>query len=154
MHSDSDSVIRAETRAQGLRTKRNNLVASLLSGSMLALISVKYIAPSRIGFLFGLLAGFVYANGFEYCLHRFLLHCGQGVFSQQHMVHHTTLKSPDAARYVNFSSNPWGVVPLFYANAVPFFAPGWLFHNRWEARAFLRFSLYPTAFVQLPGPRH
>ena len=57
--------------------------------------------------------GFFYANGFEYCLHRFILHGSRGIFRQEHMVHHTTLNSPEAARYVNFSSNPWGVVALF-----------------------------------------
>src|SRR6266403_73014 len=128
MHSDSDNVIRAKTRAQGLRIKRNNLIAAFLSGLMLVLISVKFVAPSRPGFLLGLLVGFVYANGFEYCLHRFLLHCGHGVFSQQHMVHHTTLQSPDAARYVNFSSNPWGVVALFLANSIPFLILQWITH--------------------------
>src|SRR5712671_5178359 len=121
MHADADSVIRAETKAQGLRIKRNNLDAASLSGLTLVFISVKFVAPSRAGFLFGLLVGFVYANGFEYCLHRFLLHCGRGIFSQQHMVHHSTLKSAEAARYVNFSRNPWGVVALFCANALPFF---------------------------------
>ena len=83
MHSDSDSVIRAENRAQGLRIKRNNLIAASLSGLVLVFISVKFVPPSRAGFLFGMLAGFVYANGFEYCLHRFLLHCGHGIFSRR-----------------------------------------------------------------------
>ncbi len=154
MHSDSDSVIRAETRAQGLRIKRNNLIAAFLSGLTLVLISVRFVAPSRIGFLFGLLVGFVYANGFEYCLHRFLLHCGQGVFSQQHMVHHTTLKSPDAARYVNFSSNPWGVVALFCANALPFFVLEWIFKNGWVAGAFVSFALYYIAFEEIHWRTH
>src|SRR5882762_8546749 len=130
MQSDSDSVIRAETRAQGLRIKRNNLVAAFFSGLTLALISVEFVAPSGIGFLLGFLVGFIYANGFEYCLHRFLLHCGQGVFSQQHMVHHRTLKSPDAARYVNFSSNPWG------------------------AGAFVSFALYYIAFEEIHWRTH
>jgi hypothetical protein len=154
MHSDSDSVLRAETRAQGLRIKRNNLVAALLSGLTLVLLSVKFVAPSRTGFLCGLLVGFVYANGFEYCLHRFLLHCGRGVFSQQHMVHHTTLKSPDAARYVNFSSNPWGVVALFCANALPFFALEWVFKNGWVAGAFVSFALYYIAFEEIHWRTH
>src|ERR1700682_1941033 len=136
----SDSIIRAETRAQGLRIKRNNLIAALLSGLALVFISVEFVAPSRTGFLFGLLAGFVYANGFEYCLHRFLLHCGRGVFSQQHMVHHTSLKSPDAARYVNFSSNPWGVVALFCANAAPFWLLQRIFHYDWTGGVFASFA--------------
>jgi hypothetical protein len=154
MLSDSDSVIRAETRAQGLRIKRNNLVAAFLSGSMLALISVEFVVPSQIGFLFGLLVGFVYANGFEYGLHRFLLHCGQGGFSQQHMVHHATLKSLDAARYVNFSSDPWGVVALFCANALPFFALEWIFKNGWMAGAFVSFALYYIAFEEIHWRTH
>src|SRR3984893_5777019 len=150
----SDSIIRAETRAQGLRIKRNNLIAALLSGLTLVFISVELVAPSRIGFFFGLLAGFVYANGFEYCLHRFLLHCGRGVFSKQHMVHHTSLKSPDAARYVNFSSNPWGVVALFCANALPFFVLEWIFNNGWAAGAFLSFALYYMAFEEIHWRSH
>jgi hypothetical protein len=150
----SDSIIRAETRAQGLRIKRNKLIAALLSGLALVFISVEFVAPSRMGFLFGLLAGFVYANGFEYCLHRFLLHCGHGVFSQQHMVHHTSLKAPDAARYVNFSSNPWGVVALFCANGLPFLILEWIFKNGWVAGAFVSFSLYYIAFEEIHWRTH
>ena len=154
MHSDSDHVIRTETRVQGLTIKRNNLIAASLSGLTLILLSVEFVVPSRIGFLFGLLAGFVYANGFEYCLHRFLLHCGRGVFSHHHMVHHATLKSPDAARYVNFSSNPWGVVALFCANALPFLALEWIFKNGWVAGAFVSFALYYAAFEEIHWRTH
>jgi hypothetical protein len=152
MHSDS--VIRAENRAQGLRIKRNNLIAALLSGLTLVFVSVKFAPPTRIGFLFGLLAGFVYANGFEYCLHRFLLHCGHGFFAQQHMVHHATLKSPEAARYVNFSRNPWGVVGLFCANALPFFVLQRIFHAGWAAGAFVSFAVYYMAFEEIHWRSH
>jgi hypothetical protein len=154
MHSDSDSKIRAENRALGLRIKRNNLVAASLSGLALVVLSVKVEAPSRAGFLFGMIAGFVYANGFEYCLHRFLLHSGRAIFANQHMVHHTTLKSPEAARYVNFSSNPWGVVALFIANAIPFFILEWIFKNGWVAGAFVSFALYYMAFEEIHWRSH
>jgi fatty acid hydroxylase family protein len=152
MHPDFD--IRAENRALGLRIKRNNLIAASLSGLTFALISVEFCAPSRIGFIFGLLAGFVYANGFEYCLHRFLLHRGSGIFSQQHMVHHATLTCPDEARYVNFSRNPWGVVALFFANALPFLALEWVFKNGWVASAFVSFALYYMAFEEIHWRTH
>jgi len=154
MPLDRDSVIRAQNRAQGLRIKRNNLIAALLSGAVLVLISVLFVAPSLAGFLCGVLAGLVYANGFEYCLHRFLLHCGRGIFAQQHMVHHATLKSPEAARYVNFSSNPWGVVALFCANAIPFFALEWIFRDGWVAGAFASFALYYMAFEEIHWRSH
>jgi hypothetical protein len=152
MHSDCD--IRAENRALGLRIKRNNLIAASLSGLTLALLSVEFVVPSWFGFIFGLFAGFVYANGFEYCLHRFLLHCGHGIFSQQHMVHHATLKSPEAARYVNFSRNPWGVVALFFANALPFLALEGVFKNGWVAGAFVSFALYYIAFEEIHWRTH
>jgi len=155
MRPDADSIIRTENRDLGLRIKRNNLIAASLSGAVLVLISVKFVmAPSPAGFLFGLLAGFVYANGFEYCLHRFLLHCGRGIFAKQHMVHHETLKSPEAARYVNFSRNPWGVVALFCANALPFFVLEWISKSGWAAGAFVSFALYYMAFEEIHWRSH
>jgi hypothetical protein len=154
MRRDLESVLRAENRAQGLKIKRKNLLAALLSGAVLVLLSVNFVAPSRAGFFLGLLAGLVYANGFEYCLHRFLLHCGRGFFASQHMLHHATLKSPEAARYVNFSSNPWGVVALFCANAIPFFVLEWIFKNGWVAGTFVSFALYYMAFEEIHWRSH
>jgi hypothetical protein len=150
----SDDVIRAVTKAQGLRIKRNNLLAALLSGSILVWISIRFFPHSIAGNLSGLALGFCYANGFEYCLHRFVLHAGRGVFCQQHMVHHTTLNSPEAARYVNFSSNPWGVVALFVANAAPFLFLQWIFRNSWTAGVFVSFTIYYIAFEEIHWRSH
>ena len=154
----SDTAIRAAMKAQGLRIKRNNLIAATLSGLLLVSISMKFSSYSATGILAGLVAGFVYANGFEYCLHRFLLHSGRGVFSQQHMVHHTTLSSPDAARYVNFSSNPWGVVALFFVNAIPFLILQWqlygMSNNGWVAGVFASFAIYYIAFEEIHWRTH
>jgi Fatty acid hydroxylase superfamily len=150
----SDSEVRAETKALGLRIKRNNLLAAALSGSVLVWISVRFFPHSISGILLGLVLGFFYANGFEYCLHRFLLHAGRGVFCQQHMVHHATLNSPDAARYVNFSSNPWGVVALFFANAAPFWLLQRIFHDDWTAGVFASFAIYYIAFEEIHWRSH
>jgi hypothetical protein len=119
-------------------------------------ISLSFLesSPSVKGVLVGLIAGFVYANGFEYCLHRFLLHSGRGIFANQHMVHHATLQSPDAARYVNFSSNPWGVVALFFANGIPFLAIQWLFHTSWVPAVFPSFAFYYMAFEEIHWRAH
>lgn len=150
----SDDVIRAECRSQGLRIKRNNLFAAVLSGSVLAAISLRFFPHSVHGILAGFLAGFLYANGFEYCLHRFILHAGHGMFCEQHMVHHTTLTSPEGARYVNFSRNPWGVVALFFANAVPFFILQWISRNGWTAGVFASFTIYYIAFEEIHWRSH
>ena len=150
----SESEIRAETKAQGLRIKRNNLLAAVLSGTVLAGISLRFFSHSTAWILVGFVLGFFYANGFEYCLHRFLLHSGRGIFCRQHMVHHTTLNSPEAARYVNFSSNPWGVVALFFANAAPFLFLQWIFRNSWTAGVFASFTIYYIAFEEIHWRTH
>jgi hypothetical protein len=150
----SDDVIRSETKAQGLIIKRNNLLAAALSGSILSGISIHFFPYSIAGILGGFVLGFFYANAFEYCLHRFVLHAGHGIFGEQHMVHHTTLNSPEAARYVNFSRNPWGVVALFFANGAPFLFLQWLFRNGWTAGVFASFSLYYIAFEEIHWRSH
>jgi len=150
----SESEIRAETRAQGLRIKRNNLLAAVLSGSVLVWISIQFFPHSIAGILGGFVLGFLYANGFEYCLHRFVLHAGRGFFYQQHMVHHETLNSPEAAWYVNFSRNPWGVVALFIANAAPFLLLQWIFRDRWTAGVFASFAVYYIGFEEIHWRSH
>jgi hypothetical protein len=150
----SESDIRTETKAQGLRTKRNNLVVAGLSAAVLIWISLRFFPHSVTGILFGLVFGFIYANGFEYVLHRFVLHAGHGVFGEQHMVHHATLNSPEAARYVNFSRNPWGVVALFFANAVPFLIFQWIFRDGWTAGVFASFAIYYAAFEEIHWRSH
>jgi hypothetical protein len=150
----SESEIRAETKAQGLRIKRNNFLAAILTGGALVWTSLHFFPHSIPGTLAGFVLGFFYANAFEYCLHRFILHSGRGFFFHQHMVHHETLNSPEAARYVNFSSNPLGVVALFLANSIPFLALQWIFKNRWTAGTFVAFTLYYIAFEEIHWRTH
>ncbi len=147
-------MVRAAFKAQGLRTKRNNLIAAALSGSILAFLSLNFFPYTARGILVGLAAGILYANGFEYCLHRFVLHSGRGIFAEQHMVHHSTLNSPEAARYVNFSRNPWGVVALFVANSIPFLLAAWIFRNAWVAGTFIGFAAYYIAFEEIHWRSH
>ncbi len=149
-----DDTIRSEMRGLGRRIKRNNLIAASLSGAVFAFFSLIFFPHSMAGFVASLAAGFVYANGFEYILHRFVLHSGHGIFCQQHMVHHTTLHSPEAARYVNFSSNPWGVVALFCANAIPVFLLQWIFRGGWGAGVFVSFALYYMTFEEIHWRTH
>lgn len=139
-----------------MRVKNNNLMAALLSGFILVVVSVFFLrsAISAKGILFGFLGGFLYANAFEYCLHRFLLHSGQGIFAQHHMVHHNTLHAPDVALYINFSRNPLGVVALFIANAIPFLLLQWFFHAGWVAGVFVSFALYYMAFEEIHWRTH
>lgn len=150
----SDDAIRAATKAEGVKVKRNNLLAAALSGAVAAGISLWFFPHSLAGILGGFVLGFFYANGFEYCLHRFILHGPRGFFREQHIVHHATLNSPEAARYVNFSRNPWGVVGLFAANILPFLALQWYFHSGWTAGVFVGFAVYYIAFEEIHWRMH
>lgn len=150
----SESEIRAEMRVQGLRTKRNNFLAASLSGVLLIWISLRYFPHSAAGVALGFVLGFLYANAFEYCLHRFVLHAGRGFFFETHMIHHQTLNAPEAARYVNFSRNPLGVVALFVANAALFLLLAWIFRWGWTAGTFAAFALYYIAFEEIHWRTH
>ena len=150
----SDDVIRAATKAEGLRIKRNNLAAAALSGSVLSGFSIWFFPHSIPGILGGFVLGFFYANGFEYCLHRFILHGPRGFFREQHLVHHATLNCPEAARYVNFSRNPWGVVAIFLANGAPFLLLQWIFRDGWTAGVFAGFAVYYVAFEEIHWRMH
>jgi hypothetical protein len=154
MHGPPESVIRAENRARVLPIKNLNLSTALITGLLLAAVSASYIKPATIDIFWGLLAGLVYANGFEYFTHRYVLHKGEGLFCRQHRKHHDTLRSPEAAHYVLFSRNLWGVVALFCINAVPFFAGEWIFHRGWSTGAFVSFALYYMAFEELHWRSH
>src|SRR5580700_9001622 len=154
----SDEAIRSETKAQGLRIKRKNLLAAASSGAIMTGISLWFFQHSMPGIFGGFVLGFFYANGFEYCLHRFILHGPRGFFREQHIVHHTTLNSPEAARYVNFSSNPWGVVALFFVNAIPFLVLQWALNNKWHGGwavgVFASFAIYYIAFEEIHWRTH
>jgi len=150
----SDEAIRSETKAQGLRIKRKNLLAAASSGAIMTGISLWFFQHSMPGIFGGFVLGFFYANGFEYCLHRFILHGPRGFFREQHIVHHATLNSPEAARYVNFSSNPWGVVALFFANGAPFLFLQWIFRDGWTAGVFVGFAIYYVAFEEIHWRMH
>lgn len=149
-----DDPTRAQWKALGLKIKRRNLLAAALSGSVLAWLSLRLFPHSAIGLLVGFVAGLLYANAFEYCLHRFLLHAGRGFFCQTHMVHHTTLNSPEAARYVNFSRNPWGVVALFFVNGIPFLLLERMTRNAWAAGTFASFAIYYIVFEEIHWRTH
>jgi hypothetical protein len=118
--------IRSFEIARGLGIKRRNAATAVSMGIVLAFAAFglsgslqREIRPMWI--LFGLLAGLAYANVFEYVLHRFLLHWGNGFLVQRHALHHDSAGAPEEARYVNFATSPLVVILLFALNALPIF---------------------------------
>jgi hypothetical protein len=143
--------VRAQQMARGLRVKRNNAITAAVTGGALALISAKLygFALGPTGFCLGLVAGLVYANVFEYVLHRFLLHRGEGFLDQNHAMHHDSTGAADEARYVNFATSPWVIVFVFVLNAPAAFAIESMLHMGMATGMLASFTLYYIAYEEI-----
>ena len=140
--------------ARASRVKRVNAVTALVSGALLAAIVLKLVPLERNVFdplrlVAGFLAGLVYANAFEYVLHRFVLHWGQGFLVQRHGLHHDTAGAPEEPRYVNFATSPWVVVLVFVLNALPVLALEMFLRAGLAVGVFAGFTLYFIAYDEI-----
>jgi hypothetical protein len=140
--------------ARAHRVKRRNAITAFLSGSILAAVVLELVHfdsreldPPRL--VAGFLAGVLYANGFEYVLHRFFLHWGEGFLVQRHGLHHDTAGAPEEPRYVNFATSPWVVVLVFVLNALPVFALEFFLHTGLAPGIFAGFTLYFIAYEEI-----
>jgi Fatty acid hydroxylase superfamily len=148
MDSRSAEVARARS------VKRANAYTSLLTGSVLSMLLLKLggfdareFDPLHLAA--GFLAGLLYANAFEYVLHRFFLHWGEGFLVQRHGLHHNTAGAPEEPRYVNFATSPWVVVLVFALNAIPVLALELFLHLRLALGMFAGFTLYFIAYEEI-----
>ena len=136
-------------RARGV--KRRNAITALLTGSIVAVLILRFTHSGARAFdplrlLAGFLAGLLYANAFEYVLHRFFLHWGEGFLVQRHGLHHDTAGAAEEPRYVNFATSPWVVVLVFVLNAVPVLLLELFLHAGLAAGIFAGFTLYFIAY--------
>jgi Fatty acid hydroxylase superfamily len=141
--------------ARARSVKRRNAITAFLSGSILAAVVLELVHfDSReldpLRFVAGFLAGVLYANGFEYVLHRFFLHWGEGFLVQRHGLHHDTAETAEEEpRYVNFATSPWVVVLVFVLNALPVFVLEFFFRSGFAAGIFVGFTLYFIAYEEI-----
>jgi hypothetical protein len=140
--------------ARARRVKRVNAVTALLTGSLLAALLLKLVpfegrALDPLRLVAGFLAGLVYANAFEYVLHRFFLHWGEGFLVQRHGLHHDTAGAPEEPRYVNFATSPWVVVMVFVLNALPVLALELLLRAGLAVGILAGFTLYFIAYEEI-----
>jgi Fatty acid hydroxylase superfamily len=102
--------------ARGRARKRWNAVAAILSGALPALILIHDFPIPWEKWVIGFLAGLVWANGFEYLYHRYLLHLPRNFLSLGHLQHHSSVGTPQEPDHVNLGSSPLWVVVLFVIN--------------------------------------
>jgi len=139
-------------RARGV--KRVNAITTLFSGILLSamvfrLTGLDHGALEPLHLAAGFLAGALYANGFEYVLHRFFLHWGEGFLVQRHGLHHDSAGAAEEARYVNFATSPWVVVLVFVLNAIPVLALEFFFRPQLAVGIFAGFTVYFIAYEEI-----
>lgn len=110
--------------------------------------------PHGLGIFYGVLAGLLYANLFEYVLHRYPLHWGGGFLAGRHALHHDSEGTPEEARYVNFATSPWVVVLLFAANALPVFVLEHFLHLGLAPGMLVAFTAYYILYEEIHWRMH
>jgi dihydroceramide fatty acyl 2-hydroxylase len=149
--NDSPEIIRSRA------IKRRNALTALVTGGLLAAYGARVYGlgqPRGLGILYGILAGLLYANLFEYALHRYPLHWGSGFLAGRHALHHDSEGTPEEARYVNFATSPWVVVLLFVANALPVFVVERLLHLGLAPGMLAAFTAYYILYEEIHWRMH
>jgi hypothetical protein len=143
--------VRAAEIARGMAVKRRNAVTAIVTGGMLAFLA-RGARGSEVlagSFAYGLLVGLLYANLYEYILHRFVLHWGNGFLVQRHALHHNSTGTAQEPRYVNFATSPLVVVALFVGNAAPFFAFDHFLRLKIAPGALVAFTIYYLLYEEV-----
>jgi fatty acid hydroxylase family protein len=138
-----------ESVARSRKTKQLNAWTALLSGGLWAL-ALGMISPTTPQMLaLGFLAGLVWANGFEYVYHRFILHWAGSYFARRHLVHHRATGTPEEAEHVTLGESPLWIVLLFVVNGLPLTAVDWLLGLGIASGMLLAFAAYFVAVEEI-----
>jgi hypothetical protein len=119
-----------------------NALTAVLCGGLPALM-LGIFFPAGFGeWLAGFVVGLIWANGFEYTYHRFLLHLPQTFFARRHLGHHASVGTPTEAEHVNLGGSPVWVAALFAINGTPVVLADLLFGLRIAPGILLAFVTY------------
>ncbi|HXY25013.1 MAG TPA: sterol desaturase family protein [Candidatus Acidoferrum sp.] len=138
-----------ETLARSAAAKRRNAFTAMFFGGLLVALLLEVFSFKPVGFLAGILVGLLYANGFEYFFHRFVLHPPGKTLAYYHGLHHSTWGTPDEPLYVNFAKNPLVVMLLFALNALPILAVEYVFRAGIAPGMMAGFVVYFVAYEEI-----
>jgi hypothetical protein len=110
---------RSSALLRGQSVKRANALTAVLSGALPGVLLGLYVQPKISRLLVGLVIGLLWANGFEYVYHRYLLHWPASSLGKGHLLHHATVGRSEEPEHVTFGSSPLWVASLFLANGLP-----------------------------------
>jgi fatty acid hydroxylase family protein len=138
-----------ESVTRSRRTKQQNAWTALLSGGLWVL-ALGMISPTTLPKLaLGFLVGLVWANGFEYVYHRFILHLAGSYFARRHLIHHRATGTPEEPEHVTFGESPWWIVLLFVVNGIPVSVADWLLGLGIAPGMLLAFAAYFVAVEEI-----
>src|SRR5215467_3987257 len=98
------------------RLKSLNAFTAILCGGLPAAFSVSLFPGGPWRYFIGFVVGIVWADGFEYFYHRFLLHHSRSTLARHHMEHHAATGTAAEAEHINFGVSPLSVAELFLLN--------------------------------------
>lgn len=133
----SSAQIDVHALRRGRKINTQNAITAALCGVAPAAILAFQRFPRPAMWLAGLVIGFIWANGFEYALHRWPLHWPGTWTGDGHMLHHASLGRPEEPLYVNLAGRPEFVIGMFVLNIWPFIL----------ADYFLRLDLTPGVLL-------
>jgi len=110
----------SEALARSRRVKRNNAITAVACSVIPAVWLLGIVPVSAASALAGFLLGLLWANFFEYALHRWLLHLPRSFLMREHLRHHASVGTPAEAEYVNLGGSPVYIAFLFLINGAPF----------------------------------
>ena len=114
-----DAGLQTASIARGRVIKRDNFITAIACG-VLPAVALYAVFPARpLHLIVSFIAGFIWANYFEYAYHRYLLHLPGTTLARKHLEHHSTVGAPNEAENVNLGSAPIYVALLFAINGVP-----------------------------------
>ncbi len=127
---------------QGWKINIRNAIVAVLCGCVPAAVLAYRHLPSPGMWLIGLAAGFLWANFFEYALHRWLLHWPDSYADDGHLLHHASVGKTDEPLYVNLGGRPIWVVAMFVVNGAPVVLADLFLDAGFAPGVLVSFSLY------------
>jgi hypothetical protein len=124
------------------------VTAVLCGGLPAAILGILFPSHPQRWFA-GFFVGLLWANGFEYVYHRFLLHLPASFLGRGHLLHHMSVCTPIEAEQVNLGGSPLWVCVLFVINGVPVVTFDLLFRLGVAPGMFVAFVIYVLAVEEM-----
>lgn len=146
--------VRAGAVTRGQAVKKSCALTAVLCAAVAATLVGVWFPSGPGGWLAGFFLGLVWANGFEYVYHRFLLHLPGSFFARPHLLHHRSLGAPDEAEHIHLAGSPFRIVLLFVANGAPLLALDRLFGLGLAPGVLIAFAVYLVAAEEIHWRMH